>query len=375
VLGAEVSDRIVPLRHDQGQDDIEERKEKVTMDEGATYRDAGVDIEAADRSVELMKANVRSTHDERVLSGLAEFGGLFALGKNWRDPVLVSGTDSVGSKIKIAIAMGKHDTVGQDVVAMCVDDIVCHGARPLFFLDYIGTWKLIPEQVAQIVGGVAKACKLAGCALIGGETAELPGLYAEGDYDLAGFAVGGVERDEIITGAEIKAGDAVIGLASSGLHSNGYALARRVLLEKGGLKLDERRAEFGRTLGEEMLEPTTIYAGAIVAAMDARVKIAGLAHITGGGIEGNLCRIVPQGLVAMVQRCCIPGGHIFELIRRLGNVRDDEMLRTFNCGVGMVAVVAPDEAGHFRQVMEAHAQKAFVLGEIREGEGPAVQIC
>ena len=344
------------------------------MDEGATYREAGVDIDAADRSVELMKAAVRSTHSDRVLSGLAEFGGLFALGKGWRDPVLVSGTDSVGSKIKIAIAMNKHDTIGQDVVAMCVDDIVCGGARPMFFLDYIGTWKLIPEQIADIVGGVAKACKMAGYALLGGETAELPGLYAEGDYDLAGFAVGCVERDEIITGAEITEGDVVVGLASSGLHSNGYALARLVLLEKAGLKLDQPIAELGRTLGEEMLEPTRIYAGALVAAMEAGVKIGGLAHITGGGIEGNLCRIIPEGFVATIARCCLPGAPIFELIRRHGNVADDEMLKTFNCGVGMTAVLDEHEARRFEDVMNAEGVESFVLGEIRKGEGSPVQI-
>ncbi|MBC7289526.1 MAG: phosphoribosylformylglycinamidine cyclo-ligase, partial [Armatimonadetes bacterium] len=298
------------------------------MADSASYKDAGVDIDAAERAVDMMKAAVLSTHDERVLSGLAEFGGLFALGAGYRDPVLVSGTDGVGTKLKIAFALDKHDTVGQDLVAMCVDDIVCHGARPLFFLDYLATGKLRPEKVVEIVRGIAAACRLAGCNLIGGETAELPGFYAEGEYDLAGFAVGIVERDQLITGAAIRAGHKVIGLRSSGLHSNGYSLARMVLLDRAGLKLDQHIPELGRTLGEELLEPTLIYAPAVVSAIESGVQIAGLAHITGGGIPGNLRRVIPDGLCARLSGASLPRGPIFELIRRLGPVEETEMLRT-----------------------------------------------
>jgi phosphoribosylformylglycinamidine cyclo-ligase len=344
------------------------------MQDGQTYRDAGVDIEAADRAVALMTEAVRATHSAAVLSGLAEFGGLFRLGAGWRDPVLVSGTDSVGTKLKVAFALDRHETVGQDLVAMCVDDIVCHGARPLFLLDYLAVDKLRPERVARIVGGVAAGCLLAGCALIGGETAELPGFYAEDEYDLAGFAVGAVERDRIITGAAIEAGHQVLGLASSGLHSNGYSLARKVLLETAGLRLEDAPPELGRSLGEELLEPTRIYAPALIAALDDGVSIAGLAHITGGGIPGNLQRVIPDGRVARIRRDAIPGGAIFSLIQRLGRVDDAEMLRTFNMGVGMAAVVPPDEVGAFAAAVEERGEKVLGLGDVVAGDGPKVQI-
>jgi phosphoribosylformylglycinamidine cyclo-ligase len=344
------------------------------MSTGASYREAGVDLEAAERAVEMMKAAVLSTHDERVLSGLAEFGGLFALGTAYREPVLVAGTDGVGTKLKIAFALDRHDTVGQDLVAMCVDDIVCHGARPLFFLDYIATGKLRPEVVAEIVGGVAKACRLAGCALIGGETAELPGFYAPGEYDLAGCAVGVVERDRLITGAAVRAGDIVVGLRASGLHSNGYSLARLVLLERAGLKLDQQLPELGRTLGEELLEPTAIYAPALLAALDAGVPIAALAHVTGGGLPGNLSRVIPAGLRARLERRALPGGPIFSLIQRLGQVADEEMLRTFNMGIGMVAVLPGNAVEAFLTVVRAHGHDGLPLGVVEQGDEPRVQI-
>jgi phosphoribosylformylglycinamidine cyclo-ligase len=344
------------------------------MNSGASYRESGVDIEAADRAIELMKAAVVSTHDERVMSGLSEFGGLFSLGREWRNPVLVAGTDGVGTKLKIACMLDRHDTVGQDVVAMCVDDIVCHGARPLFFLDYIGISKLDPEKVASIVTGVARACRLAGCALIGGETAELPGLYPPGEYDLVGCAVGAVERDEIITGASIQPGFRLVGLGSSGLHSNGYSLARMVLLNRAGLKLEDKVPELGRTLGEELLEPTRIYAPALIEALDEGVAISGLAHVTGGGIPGNLKRIIPDGLVACLRRDAIPGGPIFSLIQRLGNVQEDEMFRTFNMGVGMIAVLPPEHVAAFIERMARHQHQVVELGDIGEGEEPKVII-
>lgn len=344
------------------------------MSQGASYRDAGVDLEAAEESVRLIREAVKGTHDDRVLSGLAEFGGLFALGSGYRDPVLVAGADGVGTKLKIAFALDRHDTVGQDLVAMCVDDVVCQGARPLFFLDYLAVGKLRPGQVAEIVGGVARACKLAGCALLGGETAELPGFYAPGEYDLAGFAVGVVERGALITGASITVGCMVLGLAATGLHSNGYSLARMVLLERAGLKLDATLPELGRTLGEELLEPTAIYAPHLVAAFDAGIPIHGLAHVTGGGIPGNLSRIIPAGLVARLSRAAIPGGPIFSLIQRLGQVEDAEMLRTFNMGVGMIAVVPAEAADAFTQFMVGRGQKVVALGEVVEAVGHKVQI-
>ncbi len=333
-----------------------------------------MDLEAAERAIRLMKAAVTSTHDERVLSGLAEFGGLFELGAHWRNPVLVSGVDGVGTKLKIAVAMDRHDTVGQDLVAMCVDDIVCHGAQPLFFLDYIGTGKLRPEQVAVIVRGIADACRKAGCALIGGETAEMPGMYAEGEYDLVGCAIGVVERDEIITGAGIRPGDLVVGLKSSGLHSNGYSLARMVLLQKAGMKLEEQVPELGHTLGEELLEPTLIYAPAILAAIEAGVSITGLAHVTGGGIPGNLSRVIPDGLAARISKSKLPGGAIFDLIQRIGKVSDEEMLRTFNMGVGMIAVLRAGDAATFVDIAARHGHDAIELGEIVEEGGEKVQI-
>ncbi|MCX7599789.1 MAG: phosphoribosylformylglycinamidine cyclo-ligase [Armatimonadetes bacterium] len=344
------------------------------MTRGASYRDAGVDLEAAEESVRMIRDAVRSTHDARVLSELAEFGGLFALGSAYRDPVLVAGTDGVGTKLKVAFALDRHDTVGQDLVAMCVDDIVCQGARPLFFLDYLAMGKLRPGQVAEIVGGVAKACKMAGCALLGGETAELPGFYAPGEYDLAGFAVGVVERNAVITGTSIGAGCVILGLTSTGLHSNGYSLARMVLLEKAGLKLDAVIPELGRTLGEELLQPTAIYAPHLVAALDAGIPISGLAHITGGGIPGNLQRVVPDGFVARLSRAAIPGGPIFSLVQRLGQVEDAEMLRTFNMGIGMIAVVPPAATDAFTQFMDGRGQKVVPLGEIVKAEGDKVQI-
>ncbi len=344
------------------------------MSSGASYRESGVDLDAADRAVELMKAAVVSTHDERVLSGLAEFGGLFSLGRGWRNPVLVSGADSVGTKLKVAFLLDRHDTVGQDLVAMCVDDVVCHGAHPLFFLDYIGIPVLEPAKVAAIVTGVAEACRKAGCALIGGETAELPGLYAPGEYDLAGFAVGLVERDQIITGASIQPGFRVVGLASSGLHSNGFSLVRHVLLERAGLDLAQRVPELGRPLGDELLEPTMIYAPALLAALEDGVHIAGLAHVTGGGIPGNLCRLVPDGLTARLSRSAIPGGPIFSLIQRLGGVADDEMLRTLNMGIGMIAVLAPERLMAFVECLEAQEHKVLELGEIVQADGAKVVI-
>jgi len=337
-----------------------------------TYKQSGVDIDAGERAVELMKRTVKSTHGPLVLGGLADFGGMIGLPEGMRRPVLVAGTDSVGTKLKIAFAMGVHNTVGHDCVAMCVDDIACQGATPLLFLDYIGLSTLVPEVVAEIVEGVAEACRLCGCSLLGGETAELPGFYAEGEYDLVGFAVGAVERDNIIDGSQVAAGDALIGLPSSGLHSNGYSLARYVLLDDPTIPLEQQIAELGRTLGEELLEPTRIYAGSL-----AKLFAAGaagelplphaLAHITGGGIPGNLARVVPDGLTARVDMSSFKRPAIFDLVQRLGNVEEAEMRRTFNLGLGMMLVVAPQAQEATAEMLREAGEEPLVIGEVTEG--------
>jgi phosphoribosylformylglycinamidine cyclo-ligase len=328
------------------------------------YKSSGVDIEAGERAVELMKGSLRATYDAGVLTGLSDFGGMYALDPSLREPVLVSSTDGVGTKLKIAFALDKHDTVGQDLVAMVVDDVVVQGARPLFMLDYLAVGRLRPEVAATLVRGMAEACRSIPCALIGGETAELPGFYAEGEYDLAGFAVGVVERARIIDGATIQAGDVVLGLAASGLHSNGYSLARAVLLEEAGLSLDQTIPELGRTLGEEMLEPTTVYAGPLCRLFAQGLYPRGLAHITGGGIPGNLCRVLPPGLTARVERSSWQAPPIFPLIERLGGVAQAEMDRTFNQGLGMMLVTDAGEAGKTLAALEAAGTHGFVVGEI-----------
>lgn len=334
---------------------------------GMTYREAGVDIAAAEQMLAQARAAVRRTHTPAVLQTLSDFGGLFALGSSYRDPVLVAGTDGVGTKLKIAFALNRHDTIGQDLVAMCVDDIVVQGARPLFFLDYFATGKLQPETGAAVISGIAAACSQVGCALIGGETAELPGFYAEGEYDLAGFAVGVVERAEIIDGSAVQAGDVVLGLASSGLHSNGYSLARKVLLEAARLGLDETLPELGRTLGEELLEPTRLYAADVVALLDADLRPHALSHITGGGWPDNLSRVIPEGLCAVCDSASVPSPAICTLIQRLGQVPQPEMYRTFNMGVGMALIAAPALVNEILSFFAGRQVPAYVMGQIAPG--------
>lgn len=343
------------------------------MSDRPTYRDAGVDIDAGERAVELMKAAVKSTHTPAVISGLSDFGGLCTLGGDFNEPVLVSGTDGVGTKLKIAFALDRHNTVGRDCVAMCVDDIVCQGARPLLFLDYVGIGKMVPEVLAQIVEGVAEGCRIAGCALLGGESAEMPGMYAEGEYDLVGFAVGVTERANIIDGSQVAAGDVLIGLPSSGLHSNGYSLARLVLLDTAELPLDEDPGALGRTLGEEMLEPTRIYAGSLVRLFDEGPLPHALMHITGGGIGGNIARAVPDGLTARVDMSTFDRPAIFHLIQQTGDVAEAEMRRTFNLGLGMALAVAEDAADATLDNLSSAGEEPLVIGEVREGgEGGCV---
>ncbi|WP_437957701.1 phosphoribosylformylglycinamidine cyclo-ligase [Sorangium sp. So ce119] len=330
-----------------------------------TYREAGVDIDAGDALVERIKRLAKPTRTPEVLADVGGFAGLCMLPGGLSEPVLVSGTDGVGTKLKVAFATGVHDTVGVDLVAMCVNDVLTVGARPLFFLDYFATGKLDVDVGEAVVRGIAEGCKQAGCALIGGETAELPGMYADGEYDLAGFAVGVVERSRILDGKRITAGDAVIGVASSGLHSNGYSLARRVLEKEMGLRMSDRVDELGGTVGETLLTPTRIYARAITALLAAcGDAVRGLSHITGGGLPGNLPRVLPDGLGAHLDLGSYQRPAVFQVLQRGGPVEEAEMRRTFNLGVGLVAVVEKGAADRAIAALAGSGERAWVLGEV-----------
>ncbi|WP_437812329.1 phosphoribosylformylglycinamidine cyclo-ligase [Sorangium sp. So ce1078] len=330
-----------------------------------TYREAGVDIDAGDALVERIKRLAKPTRTPEVLADVGGFAGLCMLPGGLSEPVLVSGTDGVGTKLKVAFATGVHDTVGIDLVAMCVNDVLTVGARPLFFLDYFATGKLDVDVGEAVVRGIAEGCKQAGCALIGGETAELPGMYADGEYDLAGFAVGVVERSRILDGKRIAAGDAVIGVASSGLHSNGYSLARRVLEKEMGLRMTDRVGDLGATVGEALLTPTRIYARAITALLAAcGDAVRGLSHITGGGLPGNLPRVLPDGLGAQLDLGSYQRPAVFQVLQRGGPVEEAEMRRTFNLGVGLVAVVEKGAADRAIEAFAGSGERAWVLGEV-----------
>ncbi len=333
---------------------------------GYSYRDAGVDIQAGIEVVERIKPAVARTLRPEVLSGLGGFGGLFKLdlGK-YPDPVLVSGTDGVGTKLRLAFQMNKHDSIGQDAVAMCVNDILVQGAEPLFFLDYLAVGKVEPTRVAEVVGGVAKGCEMAGCALIGGETAEMPGFYAEDEYDIAGFSVGVVNRNQLIDGSKIQVGDVLIGLASTGLHSNGYSLARKIFAP---YPLDKVFSELGEALGEALLRPTRIYVKSILPLLPGG-EILGMAHITGGGLTDNIPRVLPSGLGVRIDTSTWEHPPIFALMQRLGDVAWSEMYRTFNMGVGFVIIVHPEDEGKVRQKLVELGEKCFVMGSVVPGEG------
>jgi len=307
------------------------------------YRDAGVDIEAGDALVERIKPLAASTHRPGVLGGLGGFGGLFAPPAGYRDPVLVSGTDGVGTKLLVAQALGRHHTIGIDLVAMCVNDIAVSGAEPLFFLDYFATGQLSVDEAARVVEGIAEGCRQAGCALLGGETAEMPGMYAPGHYDLAGFAVGIVERDALLDGREVRPGWRLVGLPSSGLHSNGYSLVRKVLMEAGRFDLHADPGGLGGPLGEVLLTPTRIYVAQLRALRSAH-PIGALAHITGGGLPGNLPRVLPEGCGVRLYDASWELPPVMRLLQREGALSDDDMLRTFNCGIGMVCAVPAEAA-------------------------------
>lgn len=337
---------------------------------GATYRDAGVSIEAGDALVERIKPLARATARPGTMGGLGGFGALFDLAAaGYRDPVLVAATDGVGTKLKIAIETGRHGTVGIDLVAMCVNDLVVQGAEPLLFLDYFATGALDVEQASAVIAGIAEGCTRAGCALVGGETAEMPGLYARGDYDLAGFAVGAAERGALLPRA-VRPGDAVLGLASSGVHSNGYSLVRRVVALSGAGWDAPAPFAPGRTLAEALLEPTHIYVRPLLALHRAGL-LGAAAHITGGGLPGNLPRVLPEGTRAVLDAGSWPVPPVFAWLARAGGVAADEMLRVFNCGVGMAAVVAEADADAALALLAEHGETAHRIGRIEAGDGPA----
>lgn len=329
-----------------------------------TYKRSGVDIDAGDELVERIKPLAAATRIAEVVGGVGGFAGLCSVPTDIEEPVLVSGTDGVGTKLKVAFATGVHDTIGFDLVGMCVNDIVTCGARPLFFLDYFGTGKLDVGVVEKVIAGVAAACKESGCALLGGETAELPGMYAAGEYDLAGFAVGVVARRKIVDGTRVAAGDVALGLPSSGLHSNGYSLARKALLEVMTLELDARPPELaGRSAGEALLAPTRLYPRAVQAVLAAGVDVRAMSHITGGGVPGNLPRVLPEGLGVRVEKLW-PRAPIFDLVQRAGGVIEAEMRRTFNVGVGFVFVVPAGEVARAEAALRAAGEAPFILGRV-----------
>ena len=343
--------------------------------ESASYKAAGVDITAGYRAVELMKKHVARTMIPGVLEGIGGFGGLFELDMTGiQRPVLVSGTDGVGTKLKLAFLMDKHDTVGIDCVAMCVNDIICCGAKPQFFLDYVAVGKNVPERVAQIVGGVAEGCVQAGCALVGGETAEMPGFYPEDEYDLAGFSVGVVDKSKILDKETMQEGDVLIALPSSGVHSNGFSLVRKVFqVEKGGL--DRRYADLGQTLGETLLTPTRIYVKPVLALLKAGVRIRSISHITGGGFYENIPRSLAEGMTARIERSAVRMLPIFDIIAREGGIPERDMFNTFNMGVGMCLTVAAEDVDlALDSLADAGEDGAYALGEIARGEG-GIELC
>ncbi len=339
------------------------------------YKKAGVDIEAGYKSVELMKKYVQETMRPEVLGGLGGFSGAFSLAaiKDMEKPTLVSGTDGVGTKLKLAFLMDKHDTVGIDCVAMCVNDIACAGGEPLFFLDYIACGKNFPEKIATLVKGVAEGCKQSGAALIGGETAEMPGFYPEDEYDLAGFAVGVVDEKDLITGADIKPGDTLIGIASSGIHSNGFSLVRSVF-EMTPENLNTYYDSLGKTLGEALIEPTKIYVKALKSVKDAGVSIKGCSHITGGGFYENIPRMLPEGTAAVVQKDSYEVPAIFKLLQEKGDLAEKMMYNTYNMGLGMVLAVKAEDAEQTLKAIEGAGEKAYIVGHIDAGD-KGVTIC
>ncbi|MBC6905586.1 phosphoribosylformylglycinamidine cyclo-ligase [Saccharophagus sp. K07] len=343
-----------------------------TQKQSLSYKDAGVDIDAGERLVDRIKSVAQRTRRPEVLAGLGGFGALFELPKGYQEPVLVSGTDGVGTKLRLAMQLRKHDTIGIDLVAMCVNDLVVGGAEPLFFLDYYATGKLDVDTAADVINGIGKGCELSGCALVGGETAEMPGMYEGEDYDLAGFCVGIVEKSKILDGSKVKPGDVLLGLASSGPHSNGYSLIRKILEVS---KADLNQPIAGRTLAEALLEPTRIYVKSLLQVLKTH-PINALAHITGGGLLENIPRVLPDHTKAVIQKNSWQLPEVFAWLQQQGNVAEREMYRTFNCGIGMVVCVPADAAEDTRRALEAAGETVFTLGQIEraDAEEPFVEI-
>jgi phosphoribosylformylglycinamidine cyclo-ligase len=335
----------------------------MTEDRGITYRDAGVDIDAGDELVERIKPLVRRAQRREVLAGIGGFGALIELPQGYRRPVLVAGTDGVGTKLRLAIDTGRHDTIGIDLVAMCANDVVVQGAEPLFFLDYYATGKLQVAVAEAVVRGIVEGCVQAGAALVGGETAEMPDMYHDADYDLAGFCVGVVEKDAIIDGSAVQPGDAIIGLDSSGPHSNGYSLIRKLLRVAGA---DAGTQLAGRSLFDRLLAPTRIYVKPLLALMRA-LPVHGLAHITGGGLSDNIPRVLPPGSEALLERARWPQDPVFAWVQQTAHISSAEMYRTFNCGIGMVVIVAAERAAAALELLRAHGEGAQLIGEVRAG--------
>ncbi|MEK4103105.1 phosphoribosylformylglycinamidine cyclo-ligase [Paenibacillus sp. FSL R10-2791] len=332
------------------------------------YKNAGVDIAAGNEAVERMKKHVKRTYRPEVMTDLGGFGALFGLNKDkYEEPVLVSGTDGVGTKLKIAFAADRHDTIGIDAVAMCVNDIVVQGAEPLFFLDYLACDKVVPEKIEAIVAGIAEGCHQAGCALIGGETAEMPGMYSAGEYDIAGFTVGVADKAKLVTGANIAAGDTVIGLASSGVHSNGFSLVRKLLLEQEGYSLNDVLPELGAPLADVLLAPTKIYVKPLLALLE-QLPVKGMAHITGGGFIENIPRVLPDNVDVEINYGSWPILPIFGLMQNKGNVSNRDMFTTFNMGIGLVLVVSAADGERALELLKASGEEAYIIGKVTEGE-------
>jgi phosphoribosylformylglycinamidine cyclo-ligase len=345
------------------------------MTDNITYKDAGVDIDTANEFVERIKASIKTTARKEVVSGIGGFGGLFRLNSaGFKNPILVSSTDGVGTKLRVAQLLDKHDTIGIDLVAMSVNDVIVQGAEPLFFLDYLATGKIELEKSVKIIEGITEGCRQAGCTLLGGETAEMPGFYKPGEYDLAGFCVGVVESEKLITGSTVSVNDRIIGLASSGLHSNGFSLARKVLLEKGNLSVHDKVSGLEKSIGLEMLEPTKIYVKPLLN-LFKNFNIKGLVHITGGGFYDNIPRIIPQACRSVIKKGSWEIPPVFNVIKEIGNVEEKEMFRVFNMGIGMMLIVTEKECQNVLEHLEMLGEKAYQIGFIEMKDDKQEQVC
>ena len=340
-----------------------------------TYKQSGVDIDEGNRAVDLIKGKIKTTYDNNVIGDLGNFSGLYSLKDftHMTEPVLLSSTDGVGTKLKLAQMMNKHDTVGIDLVAMCVNDLICQGAKPLFFLDYIATGKLVAEQVEQIVSGIVEGCKMAGCALVGGETAEMPGMYSEDEYDLAGFSVGIADREKIVSGKNVKSGDTLIGVASSGVHSNGFSFVRKIFLDKYGYTLDQYIEELGMTLGDALLTPTKIYVKLVLDLVEKH-ELKAIAHITGGGVIENITRVIPKGLGIDINKNSWEKPAIFKIIESFNAVDERELHKSFNMGIGLVLIVDKENANEIVDYINTTDEKAYIIGEVVDTH-EGVELC